>query len=53
MELDFRKSRILACIIETHIHTGEPVGSKALAEMLGNSRSDTHSSQFTTSMSPR
>ena len=36
MELDFRKSRILACVIETHIHPGEPVGSKVLAEMLGN-----------------
>ena len=36
MELDFRKCRILAAIIETYIDTGEPVGSKALAEMLGN-----------------
>lgn len=36
MELDFRKCRILAAIIETYIETGEPVGSKVLAEMLGN-----------------
>ncbi|MBE6806720.1 MAG: heat-inducible transcription repressor HrcA [Ruminococcaceae bacterium] len=36
MELDFRKCRILAAIIESYIDTGEPVGSKALAEMLGN-----------------
>ncbi len=36
MELDFRKCRILASIIESYIDTGEPVGSKALAEMLGN-----------------
>ena len=36
MELDFRKCRILAAIVETYIETGEPVGSKALAEMLGN-----------------
>ena len=36
MELDFRKGRILAAIVETYVLTGEPVGSKALAEMLGN-----------------
>ena len=36
MNLDFRKCRILAAIIESYIDTGEPVGSKALAEMLGN-----------------
>lgn len=36
MILDFRKGRILAAIVESYIHTGEPVGSKALAEMLGN-----------------
>jgi len=36
MELDFRKCRILAAIIESYIDTGEPVGSKVLAEMLGN-----------------
>lgn len=36
MDLDFRKSRILAAIIESYIETGEPVGSKVLAEMLGN-----------------
>ena len=33
MELNFRRCRILAAIIEAYIHTGEPVGSKVLAEM--------------------
>ena len=36
MELDERKSRILTAIIESYIATGEPVGSKALADMLDN-----------------
>ena len=36
MILDFRKGRILAAIVESYILTGEPVGSKVLAEMLGN-----------------
>ena len=36
MELDFRKCRILATIIEEYIRTGEPIGSKVLAELLGN-----------------
>ncbi len=36
MALDPRKARILALIVEVYIETGEPVGSKALAEMLGN-----------------
>ena len=36
MQLDFRKGRVLAAIVESYIRTGEPVGSKALAEMLGN-----------------
>ncbi len=36
MVLDPRKTRILALIVEVYIETGEPVGSKALAEMLGN-----------------
>lgn len=36
MALDPRKARILSLIIESYIDTGEPVGSKALAEMLGN-----------------
>ena len=36
MDLDFRKGRILAAIVETYVQTGEPVGSKVLAEMLGN-----------------
>lgn len=34
--LDGRKSRILALIIESYIATGEPVGSKLLADMLEN-----------------
>ncbi len=37
MNLDFRKCRILASVVESYIDTGEPVGSKALVEMLGNS----------------
>lgn len=36
MNLDFRKCRILAAVIESYIDSGEPVGSKAMAEMLGN-----------------
>ncbi len=36
MALDPRKARILALIVEVYVETGEPVGSKALAEMLGN-----------------
>ncbi|MBR5523770.1 MAG: heat-inducible transcription repressor HrcA [Clostridia bacterium] len=37
MELSFRRCRILAAIVESYIETGEPVGSKALVEVLGNS----------------
>lgn len=37
MELDSRKQKILSLIIDGYIATGEPVGSKALAEALGNS----------------
>ena len=33
MILDFRKGRILAAIVESYIRSGEPVGSKVLAEM--------------------
>ena len=36
MILDFRKGRILAAIVESYIRSGEPVGSKVLAELLGN-----------------
>lgn len=36
VELDFRKCRILATIIEEYMRTGEPIGSKVLAELLGN-----------------
>ena len=35
MELDARKLRILAKIVETYIATGEPVGSKLIAYLLG------------------
>ncbi len=35
MELDQRKARILALIVESYIETGEPVGSKAIAAKLG------------------
>lgn len=34
MELDRRKLRILSAIVETHIATGEPVGSKLVARLL-------------------
>ena len=36
MSLDTRKARILTAIIDYYIETGEPLGSKALADMLGN-----------------
>ncbi len=36
MELDARKSRILKAIVESYIASGEPIGSKALAEMFDN-----------------
>ncbi|MFA9379910.1 MAG: heat-inducible transcriptional repressor HrcA [Acetanaerobacterium sp.] len=32
MELDLRKQKVLAAIVESYIATGEPVGSRALAE---------------------
>lgn len=35
MELEGRKLRILAAITESYLATGEPVGSKLVAEMLG------------------
>ena len=34
MELDPRKSRILTCVVESYIRTGEPIGSKMIAAML-------------------
>ena len=34
MELDPRKSRILAAVVESYIRTGEPIGSKMIAAML-------------------
>ncbi len=36
MELDERKARILTAIIDAYIATGEPIGSKMLAEMFDN-----------------
>ena len=36
MELNERKQKILTAMIEAYIHTGEPVGSKLLAERLGH-----------------
>ena len=36
MELGERKQKILTAVIDAYIRTGEPVGSKALAEMLDN-----------------
>lgn len=36
MELDKRKMQILASIVDTYIESGEPVGSKAIAAMLGD-----------------
>ena len=35
MELDARKERVLGAIVETYIHTGQPVGSKWVAQQLG------------------
>ncbi|WP_312645017.1 heat-inducible transcriptional repressor HrcA [Hydrogenoanaerobacterium sp.] len=34
MEIDKRKLKILAAIVENYIRTGEPIGSKTLAQML-------------------
>ena len=36
MELGERKKRIVAIVVEEYIRTGEPVGSKAIAELLGH-----------------
>ncbi len=36
MQWNDRKKKILAIIVETYIETGEPAGSKFLAEKLGN-----------------
>ncbi len=35
MELDSRKLRVLSAIVDTYLATGEPVGSKLVAELLG------------------
>ena len=37
MELDLRKQKVLSAIVESYIATGEPVGSKSLAEIFGMS----------------
>lgn len=34
MQMDARKLKILAAIVENYIRTGEPIGSKTLAQML-------------------
>ncbi len=36
MELGERKKRIVAIVVDEYIRTGEPVGSKAIAELLGH-----------------
>ena len=36
MELGARKQQIVAAAVDAYIRTGEPVGSKLLAELLGN-----------------
>ena len=36
MQLDERKARILKAIVESYIASGEPIGSKVLAEMFDN-----------------
>ena len=36
MKLDERKARILSAIVELFVATGEPVGSKALADVFDN-----------------
>ena len=37
MELGARKQQIVSAAVDAYIRTGEPVGSKLLAELLGNS----------------
>lgn len=39
MELGERKQHILAAIVHAYIHTGEPVGSKTVMDMLDNAAS--------------
>ena len=39
MNIDQRKRHVLAVIAATHAHTGEPVGSKRVAELMGGSLS--------------
>lgn len=36
MELDRRKMKILGAIVSEYIRTGEPVGSKRVAQLLDN-----------------
>ncbi len=36
MELGIRKQKIVSAVVDAYIRTGEPVGSKLLAEMLNN-----------------
>ncbi len=37
MELSARKDKILSCVVASYIQTGEPVGSKAIAQEVGAS----------------
>ncbi|MEI6579102.1 MAG: heat-inducible transcription repressor HrcA, partial [Eubacteriales bacterium] len=39
MDMNERKQKILAVIVEQYIETGEPIGSKGLVEKLGLSLS--------------
>ena len=41
MELSERKQRILATVVQSYIASGEPVGSKALCDILGGVSSAT------------
>lgn len=36
MELGTRKQKIIAAVVDAYIRTGEPIGSKALVELLNN-----------------
>lgn len=47
MELDPRKSRILTCVVESYIRTGEPIGSKMIAAMPEETVSSSMASAMT------
>ena len=46
MTLGERKLRVLAAVVEAYIRTGEPVGSKVLAEMLDGLREPVESAEI-------